>query len=283
MKIPSEFIADHVRIALTEDYGPGDIHDSLVNSGKCNQATVLSRTHGILCGQDFVNETCRQTAASIEYEWCVNEGARIHADEVVLKLFGPSYLLLRIERTLLNFLQLLSGTATRTHEFVSLIAHTKAKILDTRKTLPHLRMLQKYAVKTGGGENHRFGLFDAFLLKENHIIAAGGIRPALQRASKSHPDKFLEIEVETLTELKEALLEQPDRIMLDNFSLSDTKSAVALVRQYERSYGLETELEASGQINLSNVVAVAETGVDYISLGTLTKDVKALDFSMRLF
>jgi len=282
MRVPNELIAPQVAVALKEDFGQGDIHDSIVDSQQHSEAIILSRHDGILCGQDWVNETCRQTDPSITTNWFVPEGALIEPNQVVLELSGPSYLLLRIERTMLNFLQLLTGTATRTKEFVSRIAHTKAKVLDTRKTIPGWRTAQKYAVEVGGGENHRFGLWDAFLLKENHINAAGGIRRAIQRARNAEPDVFLEIEVETLRELHDALQSRPDRIMLDNFTIEDTKHAVDLVRKYHKDHGIEIELEASGQINLENIVEVAETGVDYISLGTLTKDVKAHDFSLQL-
>ncbi len=200
----------------------------------------------------------------------------------ILSLTAPAAGLLTVERTLLNFLQLLSGTATRVHEFVQLIAHTDAQILDTRKTIPGLRYAQKYAVTVGGGGNHRFGLYDAFLIKENHIISAGGITPALRRANQSNPELFLEIEVETMDELKEALSGHPNRIMLDNFSLADMGESVEITRKFDQDNNTTTELEASGQINSSNIVDVAETGVDFISLGTLTKDVVALDFSMRI-
>lgn len=282
MSVPIELITPLVAEALVEDFGPGDIHDSIVDSQQHCEAIILSRHDGILCGQDWVNETCRQTDPSITINWLVPEGTPIEPNQIVLELYGPSYLLLRIERTVLNFLQLLTGTATRTNEFVTRIAHTNAKILDTRKTIPGWRAAQKYAVVIGGGENHRFGLWDAFLLKENHINAAGGIRRAIHRARKAEPNVFLEIEVETLGELHEALQGEPDRIMLDNFTIEETKRAVDLVKKYHKDNGIEIELEASGQINLDNVVEVAETGVDYISLGTLTKDVKAHDFSLQL-
>lgn len=282
MSVPIELITPLVAEALVEDFGPGDIHDSIVDSQQHCEAIILSRHDGILCGQDWVNETCRQTDPSITTNWLVPEGTPIEPNQIVLELYGPSYLLLRIERTVLNFLQLLTGTATRTNEFVTRIAHTNAKILDTRKTIPGWRAAQKYAVVIGGGENHRFGLWDAFLLKENHINAAGGIRRAIHRARKTEPNVFLEIEVETLGELHEALQGEPDRIMLDNFTIEETKRAVDLVKKYHKDNGIEIELEASGQINLDNVVEVAETGVDYISLGTLTKDVKAHDFSLQL-
>lgn len=282
MSVPIELITPLVAEALVEDFGPGDIHDSIVDSQQHCEAIILSRHDGILCGQDWVNETCRQTDPSIKTNWLVPEGTPIEPNQIVLELYGPSYLLLRIERTVLNFLQLLTGTATRTNEFVTRIAHTNAKILDTRKTIPGWRAAQKYAVVIGGGENHRFGLWDAFLLKENHINAAGGIRRAIHRARKTEPNVFLEIEVETLGELHEALQGEPDRIMLDNFTIEETKRAVDLVKKYHKDNGIEIELEASGQINLDNVVEVAETGVDYISLGTLTKDVKAHDFSLQL-
>ena len=282
MKVPQEVISANVRAALEEDLGPGDLHAVLVESSKVSTAHVITRSQGILCGQDWVNEALRQSSDEITSLWHVEDGASISRNDKILTLNGPCHVLLRIERTMLNFLQLLSGTATRVHEFASFIQHTSARILDTRKTLPGLRYAQKYAVLTGGGSNHRFGLFDAFLIKENHILSAGGITTALQLARKGHPNRFLEIEVETLSELEEALQGFPDRIMLDNFSLPQLKEAIQIARDFDRVHDKHTELEASGQINLSNIVAVAETGIDCISLGTLTKDVTALDFSMRI-
>ena len=282
MKVPQEVISANVRAALEEDIGSGDLHAALVDTSTLKMAHVITRSRGILCGQDWVNETVRQSSTEISCKWHVSDGDSLTRDDKIFSLNGPSHVLLRIERTMLNFLQLLSGTATRVSEFAALIQHTSAHILDTRKTLPGLRYAQKYAVLTGGGYNHRLGLFDAFLIKENHIICAGGITPALQRARRSHPNRFLEIEVETLTELDEALRGLPDRIMLDNFSLSQLHEAIQTTRDFDRVNDKHTELEASGQINQSNIVEVAETGIDCISLGTLTKDVTALDFSMRI-
>ena len=282
MRVPQEIISANVRAALEEDIGTGDLHAVLVDASKPKTAHVITRSPGILCGQDWVNETVRQSSNDISCIWHVEDGASLTRNDKIFTLNGPSHILLRIERTMLNFLQLLSGTATRVSEFTKLIQHTSARILDTRKTLPGLRVAQKYAVVTGGGYNHRFGLFDAFLIKENHIICAGGISPALQRARQSHPSRFLEIEVETMIELDEALEGLPDRIMLDNFSLSQLREAIQTTRDFDRVHDKHTELEASGQINRSNIVEVAETGIDCISLGTLTKDVTALDFSMRI-
>ena len=282
MKVPQEVISTNVRAALDEDLGPGDLHAVLVDSTKFSTAHVITRSQGILCGQDWVNETLRQSSNEITPLWHMEDGATLSRNDKILTLNGPCHVLLRVERTILNFLQLLSGTATRVHEFAKFIQHTSARILDTRKTLPGLRYAQKYAVLTGGGSNHRFGLFDAFLIKENHVLSAGGITTALQLARKGHPKRFLEIEVETVSELEEALQGFPDRIMLDNFSVPQLKEAIQIARDFDQVNYKHTELEASGQINLSNIVAVAETGIDCISLGTLTKDVTALDFSMRI-
>lgn len=282
MKVPQEVVSANVRAALEEDLGTGDLHAVLVESSKFSTAHVITRSPGILCGQDWVNETLRQSSNQITSMWHVEDGASLSRNDKILTLNGPCHILLRVERTMLNFLQLLSGTATRVHEFATFIQHTSSRILDTRKTLPGLRYAQKYAVLVGGGSNHRFGLFDAFLIKENHILSAGGITTALQRARNGHPNRFLEIEVENLSELGEALQGLPDRIMLDNFSIPQLKEAIQIARDFDRVHDKHTELEASGQINLSNIVEVAETGIDCISLGTLTKDVSALDFSMRI-
>ena len=282
MKVPQEVVSANVRAALEEDLGTGDLHAVLVESSKFSTAHVITRSPGILCGQDWVNETLRQSSDQITSMWHLEDGASLSRNDKILTLNGPCHILLRVERTMLNFLQLLSGTATRVHEFATFIQHTSARILDTRKTLPGLRYAQKYAVLVGGGSNHRFGLFDAFLIKENHILSAGGITTALQRARKGHPNRFLEIEVENVSELREALQGLPDRIMLDNFSIPQLKEAIQIARDFDRVHDKHTELEASGQINLSNIVEVAETGIDCISLGTLTKDVSALDFSMRI-
>lgn len=282
MKVPQEVISANVRAALEEDIGTGDLHAVLVDTTKLSTAHVITRSQGILCGQDWVDETLRQSSDEISCLWHLEDGASLARSDKILTLKGPCHVLLRVERTMLNFLQLLSGTATRVHEFTTFIQHTSARILDTRKTLPGLRYAQKYAVLTGGGSNHRFGLFDAFLIKENHILSAGSITSALQLARRGHPNRFLEIEVETLSELNEALQGFPDRIMLDNFSLPQLKEAIQIARDFDRVHDKHTELEASGQINLANIVEIAETGIDCISLGTLTKDIKALDFSMRI-
>lgn len=274
-------VANDVQLALAEDIGTGDVHEALVDSDQFQSAHVVTRSSGILCGQHWVEETCRQASAHVQVTWNRKDGDPIVPNEAIVKLYGPCAVLLRIERTLLNFLQLLSGTATRVNEFASLIKHTKVRILDTRKTIPGLRWAQKYAVKIGGGDNHRFGLYDAFLIKENHIIAAGSISLALARARAANPLLFLEIEVETLSELETALAGRPNRIMLDNFSIDDMRKAVLLVKQFDRAENTTTQLEASGQINRTNIIEVAETGVNFVSLGTLTKDVQALDFSLR--
>ena len=264
----------NARAALAEDLGTGDLSASLIPAERTATARIITRTPGVFCGQFWVAETMQQVNAQIQIDWHVNDGDVIDAGQRLFTLAGPAASLLTAERTALNFVQLLSGTATRTAHYVALLQDHKATLLDTRKTIPGLRLAQKYAVKCGGGSNHRIGLFDAYLLKENHIAAAGSITAAVAAARANHPDKAVEVEVENLAELDEAIATDADIAMIDNFTLSDTQTAVA------RSAG-RIKLEASGGINERTLADIAATGVDYISSGELTKTILPMDLSMR--
>jgi len=273
--ISAQYISERVQQALAEDVGAGDITASLIAPDTLASADVITREAGVLCGKAFAEETFRQVDARCSTVWQVEDGDHINAGDSLYRVTGPARALLTAERTALNFLQALSGTATVAKAYADRIAHTNVRLLDTRKTLPGLRLAQKYAVACGGCYNHRIGLFDAFLIKENHIAAAGGIREAIIAARHIAADKPVEIEVETLLELDTALSAEPDRIMLDNFSLDALREAVA------RTAG-QAELEASGNVTDQTLVAIAETGVDLISIGALTKHIRALDLSMRM-
>jgi nicotinate-nucleotide pyrophosphorylase (carboxylating) len=276
-------IVNQVAIALAEDIGDGDITAELIPADQIAQAKVITREDCVLSGRAWVDEVFKQldqqSGLKTELTWHHQDGDQVTANSTLFKLSGNARLLLTGERTALNFLQLLSGTATRCAEYAAMVKHTKVKLLDTRKTIPGLRTAQKYAVTCGGCHNHRIGLFDAFLIKENHIAACGGITEAIQTAKKNHPDKPVEVEVESLQELEIALKAQADIVMLDNFSLEDLVKGVEL----NKSFGeRKAKLEASGGINKETLVGIAETGVDYISIGALTKDCKAVDLSMRI-
>ena len=262
--------------ALEEDVGSGDLTAALVDPARRAQARVLAREEAVICGAPWAEAALRQVDPSLQVQWLVAEGERCSADQVVLQVEGPARALLTAERTALNFLQLLSGVATKTARYVEAVRGTRARIVDTRKTLPGLRLAQKYAVKTGGGTNHRIGLYDAVLIKENHIAAAGGVRPVLQAAQRvAAQASFIEIEVETLAQLQEALEAGARMVLLDNMDLDTLHEAVRL------NAG-RAILEISGGVTLERLRALAETGVDRISIGALTKDVRATDFSMRL-
>jgi nicotinate-nucleotide pyrophosphorylase (carboxylating) len=265
-----------VRTALAEDVGPGDLTAGLIPQAQKAHAVVMARQDLVVCGRAWFNEVFSQLDESTTVEWHRAEGEWVSTDQVICEVRGPARAVLTGERTALNFLQLLSGTATAAQAFVKAVAGTEATILDTRKTLPGLRLAQKYAVKTGGADNHRFGLYDAILIKENHIVAAGSIENAVAATTRHH-DVLIEIEVETPAQVSAALTTSVDRLLLDNFSISQLSDAVKL---RSRSAPNIT-LEASGGITLNNVRAVAETGVDFISVGGLTKDVTAADLSMR--
>ena len=273
--ITAEYIAKLVTQALSEDVASGDITAELIGTDVQASGRIVTREDGILCGTAFALEAFQQIDPSCHVEWAAQDGDSIAADSLVCTLSGPARALLTGERTALNFLQLLSGTATTASQYAARVAHTGVKLLDTRKTVPGLRLAQKYAVTCGGCYNHRIGLFDAFLIKENHISAAGGIAKAVAAARNVAPDKPVEIEVENKVELEQALTAGADRIMLDNFTLAALRDAVSLT-------GGRAELEASGNVTDETLVAIAETGVDLISIGALTKHVRALDLSMRI-
>jgi nicotinate-nucleotide pyrophosphorylase (carboxylating) len=267
-------IADTVRAALAEDVGTGDITAQLIDPDRLAHATIITREAGVFCGRRWAEETCRQVDSRIRVEWRVADGGAVAPEQVLLELSGPSRGLLTAERTILNFLQLLSGTATAARRYADAVADLPVQVLDTRKTLPGLRLAQKYAVRCGGCHNHRIGLYDAFLIKENHIAAAGSIEAAIGGARRIAPSLPVEIEVENLGELRKALLASADIVMLDDFPLEQMREAVALNQG-------QAKLEASGGVNLETLRAIAETGVDYVSVGEITKKVTPLDLSMR--
>jgi len=272
--LPDE-IADTVRRALAEDVGEGDITAQLLPAEQQAHGWVICRETAVLCGTAWFDEAFRQLDPQVQVTWEAQDGASIAPDQRLCRLHGPARALLTGERCALNFLQTLSGTATGVREYVKLVAGTGVTLLDTRKTLPGLRLAQKYAVLCGGGQNHRLGLYDAFLIKENHIAAAGSITAAVRAARALAPGKSVEVEVETLAELDEALAVGVESVLLDNFDLAGLQAAVA------RTQG-RAKLEASGGITRDTLRRVAETGVDYISIGALTKEVRAVDLSMRL-
>jgi nicotinate-nucleotide pyrophosphorylase (carboxylating) len=265
--------------ALQEDVGSGDLTAALVNPSQRARARVLAREAAVICGQPWVDATVQALDPQARITWHVAEGQRCEPNQVVLDIEGHARPLLTAERTALNFLQTLSAVATKTAHYVGLVAGTRARIVDTRKTLPGLRLAQKYAVLTGGGANHRLGLYDAVLIKENHIAAAGGVTAVLQRVQQTAPQaQFVQIEVETLAQLQEALDAGARMVLLDNMDLPTLREAVRLNAGHSQGGAV---LEISGGVNESTVRALAETGVDRISIGALTKDVKAVDFSMR--
>ncbi|MDH2434437.1 carboxylating nicotinate-nucleotide diphosphorylase [Pokkaliibacter sp. MBI-7] len=267
-------IEDTVRNALAEDIGAGDITAALIPAERMAAATVISRDEAVISGRPWVDEVFRQVDPQIKVEWYISEGDQVCPNTRLFSLTGPARSLLTAERTALNFLQTLSATSSRCRHYADLVDHTQVRILDTRKTLPGLRLAQKYAVTQGGCFNHRIGLFDAFLIKENHIMACGGIAEAVSKARELAPGKPVEVEVENHNELQQALEAGADIIMLDNFTLQQMREAVALTAG-------RAKLEASGNVTDLTLVPIAETGVDYISIGGLTKDCKAVDLSMR--
>jgi nicotinate-nucleotide pyrophosphorylase (carboxylating) len=281
MEISGE-LADHiaasVAIALAEDIGAGDLTAGLIDDSARANAQIIVRESAVLCGTAWVTAVFGNLDRTVRIEWQHADGEPVTAGSTVCRLSGRARPLLTGERSALNFLQLLSGTATATRAYVEAARGTSARILDTRKTIPGLRLAQKYAVACGGGSNHRLGLFDAILIKENHIAAAGGIAPAVAAASTVPGAAMIEIEVESLAQLEQALITNIDRIMLDNFSVDDLREAV---RRRDAAPAEGIELEASGGVTLDNVRTIAETGVDYISVGDVTKHVRATDFSMR--
>ena len=271
-------IERNVSDALAEDIGGGDLTASLIPDDKPGRATVISREDAVLCGTAWFEAVFRRLDPAVRLRWHAADGDRIVRDQLLCEIEGRAPALLSAERSALNFLQLLSGVATKARHYADIVAGTRAKVVDTRKTVPGLRLAQKYAVKCGGGDNHRIGLYDAILIKENHIMAAGGIAAAMaaaQSVAARHPGcKFIQIEVESLAELREALAAGASMVLLDNMSLED-------MREASRIAAGKAILEASGGIGPDTLRAIAETGVDRISIGGLTKDVRALDLSMR--
>ena len=276
-ELPAD-LPQQVAAALREDLGSGDVTAGLVPAAQRVRGSVVVRELAVLCGRAWVAETFRQLDSSVQLTWHAADGDRVAAQQVIFAIAGPARAVLSGERTALNFLQLLSGTATATRRFVDAVAGTSCRILDTRKTVPGLRTAQKYAVRCGGAQNHRMGLYDQVLIKENHIAAAGSLTGAIEAARRNAAGITVEVEVETPGELEEALNARPDIIMLDEFTLEDMRAAVALTR----ARGAVVKLEVSGSVSLEAVRAIAETGVDYISVGSLTKHVRAIDLSMRL-
>ncbi len=273
-------IAHSVTLALTEDLNglsadQGDITANLIAADTKAKASIISREHAVFCGKAWADEVFKQLGDTVTIDWQVKDGDTLAPNQVICYLSGPARTLLTGERSALNFIQTLSGIATATHEYVSKIAHTRCKLLDTRKTLPGLRNASKYAVTCGGGTNNRIGLFDAYLIKENHIMACGGIAQAVSEARRLNPGTKVEVEVENLDELQQALDAKADVVMLDNFTIPMMQQAVTLNTT-------ETKLEVSGNVDLTTIASYAETGVDFISVGALTKHVHAVDLSMRL-
>lgn len=273
MVIEQEEIIANVKTALHEDIGTGDITAELIPEESIASATLITREHATLAGRQWFDEVFNQLDSSVQIDWLAKDGDVISPEQKICHLSGSARSLLSGERTAINFLQTLSGTATAVACFVSLIKDTDTKILDTRKTIPGLRLAQKYAVACGGGKNHRIGLYDEILIKENHILAAGSISKAITAAKEKNVP--VEIEVESLQELEEALQSKPDQVLLDNFTIAELNQAVSIAKG-------KTKIEASGNVDEQTIIAIAETGVDYISIGALTKHVKAIDFSMRI-
>lgn len=280
-QLPAD-IADSVALALAEDIGDGDRNAAIIPENDQAQAQVVAKENGVLAGTAWFDEVFRQLDKQVQVHWQAADGDSIRPKQVLCEISGPTRALLTGERTALNFLQMLSGVATSTRRYVERVKGTRAKILDTRKTLPGLRSAQKYAVLCGGGENHRFGLFDAILIKENHIAAAGSITAAVEKVRATSPDLRVQVEVETLTELDEALEVDVDAVLLDNFESHILARAVNMVRRYRRPNREHVQVEASGDITLLNVRDVADNDVDRISIGGLTKHITAIDLSMRL-
>jgi nicotinate-nucleotide pyrophosphorylase (carboxylating) len=275
---PPPDLAEQVARALAEDVGSGDLTAALVPAGRRGRATVITREDAVLCGRRWFDEVFRQIDPAVQVSWDAEEGAAVEPGQRLCRLEGPARSLLTGERTALNFLQTLSGTATVTRRYAQLVAGLPCRILDTRKTLPGLRRAQKYAVRCAGGSNHRMGLYDGILVKENHIMAAGSIGAAVSAARAAGASVPVEVEVETLDELRQALDAGADMALLDEFGLDDLRTAVALNRSHPRG---PMKLEASGNVTFETLRGIAETGVDFVSIGSLTKHVRAVDLSMR--
>jgi len=275
-ELPPDLSAQVAR-ALAEDIGAGDVTAALIPTDTVARATLVTREPMILCGSAWLEETFRQIDPLVEVQWLAAEGAEVPSGAALCEIRGRARSILTGERCSLNFLQTLSGTATTTHRYAEAVRGTHCRILDTRKTLPGLRLAQKYAVRCGGGHNHRLGLYDRVLIKENHIVAAGSIPAAVRAARRNSPGTAVEVEVETLAELRTALNEAPDFILLDDFSLDDMRAAV----NERNSAGSRALLEASGSVDVESLVKIAATGVDFVSIGALTKHVHAIDLSLR--
>lgn len=274
MQLPSSYISKQVTLALAEDIGDGDVTAKLIPDDKLADARIICREPAILCGADWVSEVFNQLDTAIQIDWHCQDGDNIQSDQELCRLHGSARHLLSGERSALNFLQTLSATATQAHEYVMAVEGTGCRILDTRKTIPGLRLAQKYAVRCGGAYNHRIGLYDMVLIKENHISAAGSIQAAVDAAHSSSPDIPLEVEVENLQQLQQALDADVDRILLDNMDIPTLKQAVQMTNK-------RIPLEASGGVTQKTAREIAQTGVDYISIGSITKHIHAIDFSMR--
>jgi nicotinate-nucleotide pyrophosphorylase (carboxylating) len=273
-----EDLAAQVARALEEDIGSGDLTAALIPAARTGRASVITREAAILCGTPYVNAVFAQLDAAVRVDWQVAEGAPVVANQILFRLTGPARALLTGERTALNFLQLLSATATAAHDYAVLVEDTACRVLDTRKTIPGLRSAQKYAVRVGGGQNHRLGLFDAILIKENHIMAAGSIALAVAGARAGTRARVsVEVEVENLEELRQAIAAGADIAMLDEFPLEGLREAVAI----NRGAAHPLKLEASGGVTQETIRAIALTGVDYVSVGSITKHLRAVDLSMR--
>lgn len=266
-------LQNFVSLAIAEDLGSGDITAALIPEETHAQAQIISRMDAVFCGKQWAAEVFRQIDPTVKLDWLVDDGDQIKTDQRLVLVEGKARSILTAERTALNFIQTLAGTATKTRQLVNLVAHTNVKLLDTRKTIPGLRAAQKYAVTVGGGHNHRIGLFDAYLIKENHISACGGIKAAVSTARMNSPEKSIEVEVQNLDELELALAASVDVIMLDNFSQQLMVEAVAITNG-------KCKLEASGNIDHNSLIKMAETGVDLISIGALTKHCFAVDLSL---
>jgi len=274
LQVPQSIIEENVFNALKEDIGKGDITAELIPRDNISLATVISRENCVFCGLNWFEETFRQIDPEILIHWCIDDGDEIKAEQIICTISGSSQNIVSGERTALNFIQTLSATATLSQRYAKEVSDTETKVLDTRKTIPGLRMAQKYAVSCGGCSNHRIGLFDAFLIKENHINACDGIKNAVEEAHFYNPSLKVEVEVENMDELQQAIDADADRVLLDNFDIANLKKAVDACKG-------KIITEASGNITLSNIKDVAKTGVDFISTGALTKDIKAIDLSMR--
>ena len=274
MQLPSSYISKQVTLALAEDIGDGDVTAKLIPDDKLADARIICREPAILCGADWVSEVFNQLDTAIQIDWHCQDGDNIQSDQELCRLHGSARHLLSGERSALNFLQTLSATATQAHEYVMAVEGTGCRILDTRKTIPGLRLAQKYAVRCGGAYNHRIGLYDMVLIKENHISAAGSIQAAVDTARRLSPDIPLEVEVENLQQLQQALDADVDRILLDNMDIPTLKQAVQMTNK-------RIPLEASGGVTKETAREIAHTGVDYISIGSITKHIHAIDFSMR--